>query len=105
MYRVALNTALLNLRRDRLKKKTQTLKEHHTSMPARGSNPEKKQDIDRLYACINQLRKFDRAIMLLYLEEFSYQEIAGITGISTKNVSVRLVRVKKKLKDLYRQAD
>ena len=103
MYKVALNTALLNLRRDRLKKKTQTLKEHHASMPARAGTAEKKQKIDRLYTCINQLRKFDRAIVLLYLEEFSYQEISNITGISTKNVSVRLVRVKKKLKDLYRQ--
>lgn len=101
MYKVALNTALLNLRRDRLKKNPQTLKEHQASVPVRAGDSEKIQDIGKLYACINRLQRFDRTIVLLYLEEFSYQEIADITGISTKNVSVRLVRVKNKLKDLF----
>jgi len=101
MYKVALNTALLNLRRDRMKKNTQALKEHHASLPAGAGTTDKMQNIGKLYACITQLRKFERALVLLYLEEFSYQEIAGITGISAKNVSVRLVRIKKKLRDLY----
>jgi RNA polymerase sigma-70 factor (ECF subfamily) len=102
MYKVALNTALLNIRRENLKKQSLTLKEHHAYMPDWAGTIEKKQDIDKLYACINHLHKFDRAVVLLYLEEFSYLDISEIIGISTKNVSVRLVRIKKKLKDLYR---
>jgi len=78
MYRVALNTALLNLRRDRFRNRTRSLKEQ----------------------AINQLRQFDRAIILLYLEQLSYSEIANVTGVSQANVSVRLVRIKKKLKEL-----
>ena len=43
---------------------------------------------------INKLGPFDRAIVLLWLENLSYDEIGSIVGISAKNVSVRLVRIK-----------
>ena len=43
---------------------------------------------------------FDRAIVLLWLENLSYEEIGGIVGISAKNVSVRLVRIKEQLKKM-----
>lgn len=46
---------------------------------------------------INKLGPFDRAIVLLWLENLSYDEIGAIVGISTKNVSVRLVRIKDQL--------
>lgn len=47
---------------------------------------------------ISKLGIFDRAIILLWLENLSYDEIAAIVGISVKNVSVRLVRIKEELK-------
>jgi len=100
MYKVALNTALLNLRRKRFRVRTESLREHHLSIPADTSHSEKEGIIGRLYEAINQLNKFDRAIILLFLEEFSYKEIAEVTGISESNVSVRLVRIKKKLKEI-----
>jgi len=100
MYKVALNTALLNLRRSRSRVRIESLKEHHGDIPARVADQEKHEKINRLYEGINQLRKFDRAIILLYLEQFSYSQIAEVTGISESNVSVRLVRIKKKLKEL-----
>ena len=43
---------------------------------------------------------FDRAIVLLWLENMNYEEIAAIVGISVKNVSVRLVRIKEQLKKM-----
>lgn len=100
MYRVALNTALLNLRRDRFRNRTRSLKEHHANIQAETTGPKKKENISQLYTAINQLSQFDRAIILLYLEQISYSEIADVTGISEANVSVRLVRIKKKLKEL-----
>ena len=100
MYRVALNTALLNLRRDRFRNRTRSLKEHHANIQAETTGTEKKENISQLYTAINQLRQFDRAIILLYLEQLSYSEIANVTGVSQANVSVRLVRIKKKLKEL-----
>ena len=56
--------------------------------------------IRMLYDRIHQLALFDRAIILLWLENMSYEEIAQITGISVKNVSVRLVRIRERLKNM-----
>ena len=52
----------------------------------------------RLYARINQLGLVDRAIILLWLEGLSYEEIGAIMGISVKNVSFQLHRIKEELK-------
>ena len=49
---------------------------------------------------ISKLGPFDRAIVLLWLENLSYEEIGQIVGISTSNVSVRLVRIKEQLKKM-----
>ena len=49
---------------------------------------------------IQRLQPFDRAIVLLWLESMSYDEIAAIVGISTKNVGVRLYRIKEQLKQM-----
>ena len=100
MYKVALNTALLNLRRHRVRVRTESLKEHHTDIPAEADEKEIYGQINRLCEAISQLGKLDSAIILLYLEQLSYKEISEIIGISKSNVSVRLTRVKKKLKEL-----
>lgn len=63
-------------------------------------NDEDSQQIRRLYDRIHRLKPFDRAIVLLWLENMSYEEIASIVGISTKNVSVRLYRIKEELKKM-----
>ena len=102
MYKVALNTALLNLRRHRSRVRTEHLKGCHGDIPAETGDREKHGKITSLYGSINQLRKFDRAIILLYLEQFTYKEIAEVIGISQANVSVRLVRIKKKLRKLLK---
>ena len=99
MYKVALNTALLNLRRCRWSVRTESLNEHHADIPAEVDQDEHG-NIGRLYGAISQLRALDRAIMLLYLEQFTYREISGLVGISESNVSVRLVRIKKRLKEI-----
>ena len=54
--------------------------------------------IQRLYDRIHRLKPFDRAIVLLWLDNLSYEEIGAIVGISTKNVSVRLYRIREELK-------
>ena len=100
MYKVALNTALLNLRRYRGRARAESLKEHHADIPAEAAGKDKYGQISRLYEAISQLGKLDRAIILLYLEQLSYKEISEVIGISESNVSVRLVRIKKKLKEL-----
>lgn len=56
--------------------------------------------IEMLRKRISQLGPFDRAIVLLWLENLSYEEIGEIVGITAKNVSVRLVRIREQLKKM-----
>ncbi len=56
--------------------------------------------IEMLRKRINRLGPFDRAIVLLWLENLSYEEIGEIVGITAKNVSVRLVRIREQLKKM-----
>ena len=56
--------------------------------------------IKMLYDRIHRLKPFDRAIVLLWLENMSYEEIAAIVGITVKNVSVRLFRIQEELRSM-----
>ena len=59
--------------------------------------------IRMLQSRISRLGPFDRAIVLLWLENMSYDEIGAIVGITAKNVSVRLFRIKEQLKKMSDQ--
>lgn len=56
--------------------------------------------INQLYKAIRQLSEVDRGVILLYLEEKSYQEIADIMGTNANNIGVRIKRIKERLKIL-----
>ena len=56
--------------------------------------------LNYLYDAIKQLSELDRAIILLYLEEKSYQEIANIIGTNSNNIGVRIQRIKGRLKKI-----
>jgi RNA polymerase sigma-70 factor (ECF subfamily) len=100
MYRVALNTAINQTRRPGLLIDT-------SSSPEIPFDPRESYDVSEevqiLYRAISQLRKVEKAIILLWLEEKSYQEIAESIGISEKNVSVKLVRIKSKLAEIIKK--
>jgi RNA polymerase sigma-70 factor (ECF subfamily) len=55
-------------------------------------------DVRLLYRCIQELPKLDRAVILLHLEQKCYREISEVTGLSEGSVSVRIVRIKQKLR-------
>ena len=60
-------------------------------------------DIERMYECISGLNSINKAIILLYLENKSNEEIASIVGISRTNVSTRLGRIREELKNKMNQ--
>jgi RNA polymerase sigma-70 factor (ECF subfamily) len=101
IYRVSLNTAISWARK---KKKSRLIfPDKMPDRPVKASSEKEDQTrIQALYKGINQLKDIEKAIVLLYLEERSYKEIGEIMGISEKNVSVRLVRLKKKLEKLLK---
>ncbi len=97
MYRVALNTAMLGLRARKLRYTELTGKEFGIPEDPIESLDEDSR-VRRLYQQISKLKDLDKTIIFLYLEQCSYNEIAEITGISKKNVSVRLTRIREKLR-------
>ncbi len=99
MYKVALNTAFQFIRYKKRRPQVADMGHSHTDIL---DEPEiQSTDLTKiLYNLINQLRPFDKALLMLWLEKKSYAEISGIVGISEKNVSVKIVRIKEKLKKL-----
>lgn len=98
LYRVSLNTAITF--KNKKGPKTTGPEIIDTVNYSISQGPDSS-EIDTLYRAIEKLDKIDRAIILLYLEENSYAEIAEITGYSAKNISVKIVRLKRKLHDIY----
>ena len=98
MYRVALNTAMLGLRARKMKYTRLTDQELKISEDP-SELQEEETRVQQLYRQIYKLKDLDKTIIFLYLEQCSYEEIAKITGISIKNVSVRLTRIREKLRE------
>ncbi len=96
VYRVALNVCVSL---DRKKKRRKTVPLTMDVNPYEDENPNSKQ-MELLRKRINKLGPFDRAIIMLWLENMSYDEIGQVVGISTKNVSVRRYRIKEELKKM-----
>ena len=97
IYRVSLNTCISSERKK--SRKIETLPLTMDINLFSDSDDDSKQ-IQLLRNRINKLGPFDRAIVLLWLENLSYDEIGAIVGISAKNVSIRLVRIKDQLKNM-----
>ncbi len=102
MYKVSLNTALIGLRRRNRVEQTKLL-ENHSEIEDLNEEQEIEQKIKQLYSAIHQLNQVEKAVLFLYLEKCPYREIAEITGLTEKNVSVILVRSKEKLRKILGQ--
>ena len=99
-YRIALNVAISNLRQ-RTRRLAPT--ELNVEALAVALAPETGFDADdraQLYRAIGRLSEIDKAFVLLYLEDRSYEEMADILGISQNNVRVKMHRVQEKLRSL-----
>ena len=96
IWRVSLNTCISSERKKKLRR-TEPLS---MELNVFDSRDEDNRQIQMLHSRIHRLQPFDRAIVLLWLENLSYEEIASIVGISVKNVSVRLFRIKEELKKM-----
>ncbi|UAM97957.1 sigma-70 family RNA polymerase sigma factor [Polaribacter litorisediminis] len=97
MYRVALNTAISNLKKEK-RKGTRVSIDHVLFNKMDPVDTVMEERITLLYAHIKKLSIVEKGIILLYLEGKNYDEIAAITGFTTTNVGTRLARIKQKLK-------
>jgi RNA polymerase sigma-70 factor, ECF subfamily len=96
IYRVALNTAIDIIRKKSILPKHIELSETEYKI-AESKNNNESENKDKLYLAINRLSDIEKAIIILYLEDFSYNEIAEITGISENYAGVKINRIKTQL--------
>ena len=102
MYRVVLNVAISFYRKGKNTAPTIALEEHLLEMADNNEHSEETaQNIDLLQKFISELKELDKALMILYLEEKSYREIAEIIGITETNVATKISRIKEQLKQRF----
>ena len=99
IYRIALNTAIAIYRKSKI------LIDYYQEFPEHIQPSDEKtisENEERLFWALRKLNDSEKAVISLYLEDFNYQEIAEITGLSESNIGVRLNRIKNKLKEILK---
>ena len=97
LYRVALNTAITFFKKGRKQAAVYPESTEYAQIPDEQNNREAQ--LSALTNAINDLNEIDKALIVLYLEDIAYPDIAVILGISANNVAVKMNRVKARLKE------
>lgn len=101
IYRIALNTCISFMRKEK------NIPEIVSLTPAEVDRSEEWDEtqamLRQLYRLINRLGQLEKSIILLYLEEKSYEEISEITGLTVTNVATKLNRIKEKLRKMNKE--
>ncbi len=99
IYRLTLNVCLTFLKKKKNNKQNDTseLLPDEVMIDSKTFSDE---SLNQLYDAIRRLSEIDRGVILLYLEEKSYKEIANIIGTNTNNIGVRITRIKERLKKI-----
>ena len=102
MYRVALNTAISDFRKR--KRSLPVSETEAVEITSELNEDHKEEKLNSLYAAISRLPEIDKAIVMLYLEDRSYEEMEEILGINTNNLRVKMNRIKEKLRQLTKNS-
>ena len=104
MYRIALNVAISFYRKERSRRSLSgEIGESIFLIPEPVADTEREGQLRLLQQFIHELPDLEKALMLLYLEERSYREIADIVGITETNVATKIARIKAKLREKFSQ--
>lgn len=99
IYRVALNTAISGFRKQKRNPLNQSVSADDINL-AQSDSRQHKEDLEVLHLAINKLSEVEKAMVMLYLDEVSYEEISVIMGITQNNVRVKMLRIREKLKKI-----
>ncbi|MDC9722917.1 MAG: RNA polymerase sigma factor [Urechidicola sp.] len=100
MYRVGLNTAITLYRKSKRQVQTSDISDFHYKLESNDYDGEVEEQMQLLYKAIHQLTDIEKALILLYLEDKPYKEIADLMGITEVNARVKVNRIKTKLKTI-----
>lgn len=96
IYRVAVNSALMALRSSKLKIETVSLDYERLHISSEIDDAQR-ESLQTMYSLINRLEDIEKAIILLWLDEYSYDEIADTLGLKRNTVATKIHRIKDKL--------
>ncbi|HAQ18743.1 MAG TPA: RNA polymerase subunit sigma-70 [Prolixibacteraceae bacterium] len=105
MYRVALNTAITSFKKDKRQPDKSGVSYENLHLAEELYDSVIEDQIKMLNQAVSQLTGIEKSIILLFLEDKKYEEIAEITGITQNYVRVKMNRIKKKLKLLMNQEE
>lgn len=103
LYRISLNVAISYFRKSSKREERYTSLTEKTALIADEEQSENENQLLLLEQFISELKEIDKALMILYLEDKSHTEIAGILGMSVSNVGTKIGRIKEKLKTRFSQ--
>ncbi|MBN9385741.1 MAG: RNA polymerase sigma factor [Chitinophagaceae bacterium] len=104
LYRIALNTAISNLRKQRRRPSPTNLNEIPVPLQDMTWPGEEEEQLRQLYAAIDRLSEIEKALVMLYLEDRSYEEMEEILGINQNNLRVKMNRIREKLRKMTKEA-
>ncbi|KAF0238471.1 MAG: sigma-70 family RNA polymerase sigma [Prolixibacteraceae bacterium] len=105
MYKVALNTAITTFKKTKRRPDQNRLTYENFQVKDENYDTETEEEIKNLHRAVAQLTGVEKSIVLLFLENNKYEEIAEITGITQNYVRVKMNRIKKKLKKFMETED
>jgi RNA polymerase sigma-70 factor (ECF subfamily) len=100
LYRVALNTAISDFRKKRRSLPVSETEVASLEIKSEISEVSREERLNTMYVAISRLPEIDKAMVMLYLEDKSYEEMEDILGISANNLRVKMNRTKEKLRQL-----
>lgn len=105
LYRIALNTAISDLRRQKRKIAIVFTEAGPPAIADQAMDTTREDQLRQLHDAIGQLGEIEKAIVMLYLEERSYEEMEEILGVSQNNLRVKMNRIKEKLRKLTKAVE
>lgn len=103
LYRIGLNVAITQFRKQKNKVYTTDIESLNIGLADDNYDSSKEEQFQEMYAAIERLNDIEKAIVMLYLDDKSYDEMEEIMGISNGNLRVKMNRIKEKLRQITKK--
>lgn len=104
MYRVAINTAITFLKKEKQRATHHTDSSHHFEFQSEEYNPSKDKQLEIFYKAVQELKPLEKAIIFYFMEGLSHKEIGNNMGLSEGNARVKLNRTKEKIQYIIKKS-
>lgn len=104
MYRVAINTAITYLKKEKKRTNNHTVVPNHFEVQHEDYNPTKDKQLEVFYTAVQELKALEKAVIFYFMEGMSHKEIGDNLGLSEGNARVKLNRTKEKIQQIIKKS-